>query len=288
MTKIQITNDRDEVLASLEVASGCHINVVRDDPACESWSDDPDYPREDWRHEAANGNTSLGYSDWVDHQREADDSENDTGTDESCECERPGYFYSGVPGILARVVDGRLQPDAIVERCDQCCRYASDGDALAKLVELDIAADVSVLAEDRDPSGSPRGLLALSQDELDEMVHDLKGQEASEMNNQGRDAQLAYIAGSQSDRQGRIVVSSTAEGTLAVYCSQSDVEVIHVNWDTANCDPDALGIYDVGNAERQKLVHVTQIPYFSMAEIPGTDVGRALLVSGVWQPPPDA
>ena len=57
-----------------------------------------------------------------------------------CECEQPGYFCSGVPGILARVENGRLVEGAKVERCDLCCRYPSDKAAFDKLVELGIAS----------------------------------------------------------------------------------------------------------------------------------------------------
>ena len=35
------------------------------------WEDDPDFPSEDWRYEVANGDTRLGYHQWVEHQREA-------------------------------------------------------------------------------------------------------------------------------------------------------------------------------------------------------------------------
>lgn len=35
----------------------------------------------------------------------------------------------------------------------------------------------------------------LSEEDLDEMVHALKGQEAADINNAGRDAQIAYIIG---------------------------------------------------------------------------------------------
>lgn len=38
-------------------------------------------------------------------------------------------------------------------------------------------------------------LLAMSEEDLDELVHDLKGEEATAVNNQGRDAQIAYILG---------------------------------------------------------------------------------------------
>ena len=57
-----------------------------------------------------------------------------------CECEQPGHFRSGVPGILARVENGRLAEGAKVERCDSCGRYPSDKAAFEKLVELGIAS----------------------------------------------------------------------------------------------------------------------------------------------------
>ncbi len=38
-------------------------------------------------------------------------------------------------------------------------------------------------------------LESLTEEELDEMVHDLKAQEAAEVNNQGREAQISYILG---------------------------------------------------------------------------------------------
>jgi len=56
-----------------------------------------------------------------------------------CECEQPGHFLSGVPGILARGENGRLAEGAKVERCDSCGRYPSDKAAFEKLVELGIA-----------------------------------------------------------------------------------------------------------------------------------------------------
>ena len=53
-----------------------------------------------------------------------------------CECGQPGYFFSGVPGILAHMEDGKLAPDAKVERCNLCQRYSSDAAALERLREL--------------------------------------------------------------------------------------------------------------------------------------------------------
>lgn len=53
-----------------------------------------------------------------------------------CDCQLPGFFCSGVPGIIAHVVHCRLPPGAKVERCDLCQRYPTDEAAQAKLREL--------------------------------------------------------------------------------------------------------------------------------------------------------
>jgi hypothetical protein len=55
-----------------------------------------------------------------------------------CECEKGGFFCSGVPGILAHMENGRLADGAQVNRCDLCQRYPSDEAALEKLRELDL------------------------------------------------------------------------------------------------------------------------------------------------------
>jgi hypothetical protein len=60
-----------------------------------------------------------------------------------CECEFPGDFYTGVPGILAAMSDGVVEPDGIVERCDQCCRFESDAAAFARLVELGLVSSTA-------------------------------------------------------------------------------------------------------------------------------------------------
>lgn len=76
---------------------------------------------------------------------------------ERCECEPPGYFCSGVPGILAHLENGRVVPGFEVERCDACRRYESDEAAEAKLRELGLfsAADPRSLApEARQPTYS--------------------------------------------------------------------------------------------------------------------------------------
>jgi hypothetical protein len=57
-----------------------------------------------------------------------------------CDCEKPGFFCSGVPGILAHMENGCLAAGTKVERCDQCQRYPTDEAALAKLQELGYAS----------------------------------------------------------------------------------------------------------------------------------------------------
>lgn len=58
---------------------------------------------------------------------------------EPCDCEAPGFFYAGVPGILAHLHEGHVAPGALVERCDQCQRFSSDEEAKSRLLELGIA-----------------------------------------------------------------------------------------------------------------------------------------------------
>jgi hypothetical protein len=60
--------------------------------------------------------------------------------DTRCECEKQGFFFSGIPGILAHMENGRLAKDAKVNRCDLCQRYPSDAAAFEKLRELDRAS----------------------------------------------------------------------------------------------------------------------------------------------------
>ena len=67
----------------------------------------------------------------------ADEPEDSSPDNEyRCECEKPGFFCSGTPGILAHLENGRLPEKAEVERCGLCCRYPSDAAALEQLREL--------------------------------------------------------------------------------------------------------------------------------------------------------
>ena len=56
-----------------------------------------------------------------------------------CDCEAPGYYCSGVPGILAHLSSGRLAAGAIVERCESCDRFSSDTAALDELRRRGVA-----------------------------------------------------------------------------------------------------------------------------------------------------
>jgi hypothetical protein len=68
-----------------------------------------------------------------------DDESVDDDSEQRCDCELPGAFCSGIPGILAQIKEGRLIGGTRVERCDLCQRYESDEAALARLVELGMA-----------------------------------------------------------------------------------------------------------------------------------------------------
>lgn len=75
----------------------------------------------------------------VKHRQPKRVSDENTDITDLCDCELPGYFHSGVPGIIAGVQDGKLVTAVSVERCDLCQRYASDEAARQKLIELGMA-----------------------------------------------------------------------------------------------------------------------------------------------------
>lgn len=66
-----------------------HINLAPNTPETElsakqladfygtpnSWGEHPRYPRRDWQHEVGEGDTQIGYWDWVVHALEADADE---------------------------------------------------------------------------------------------------------------------------------------------------------------------------------------------------------------------
>jgi len=117
-----------------------------------------------------------------------------------CECELPGDFYTGVPGILAAMENGRLAPGAVVERCDLCERYPSDVAAAAKLHELGLAASAECPTFDLHLYAVVQvefpGIVAscpqeASQWVLDRFDWDLHGRNARLVDNAGRMALLA-------------------------------------------------------------------------------------------------
>lgn len=70
--------------------------------------------------------------------------------DGTCECEAPGVYSSGVPGVLAAIEttpDGEVCLLSVVERCDLCERYASDAEAEAALyetIEIHAVSEVAI------------------------------------------------------------------------------------------------------------------------------------------------
>ena len=76
-----------------------------------------------------------------------------------CECEKPGYFRSGIPGILAHVEAGKLLSK--VERCDLCKRFATDETAreylLSKLSRLIQGKEKGVTNAEQDCQAQARG-----------------------------------------------------------------------------------------------------------------------------------
>jgi len=56
-----------------------------------------------------------------------------------CECELPGIFCCGVPGILAHFRDGRLAAGCQAERCGLCERYPTDQSAYGRVRERGLA-----------------------------------------------------------------------------------------------------------------------------------------------------
>lgn len=75
----------------------------------------------------------LDFDEWLGVARDVYAEEVDDEM-RNCECEHPGYFHSGLPGVLAHVVKNRLPRGASVERCDLCERYATDAEARKALL----------------------------------------------------------------------------------------------------------------------------------------------------------
>ena len=67
-----------------------------------------------------------------------DEEADQTADGDRCDCEKPGFFCSGVPGILAHVENSRVARNTKVEHCDLCKRYPSDEAAREKLRQCGI------------------------------------------------------------------------------------------------------------------------------------------------------
>ena len=64
------------------------------DPSKDHWADDPEYPKSDWQHEVANGDTLRGYRDWVASMREQDEHDRKAGLlDEEEQEDDPSHSF---------------------------------------------------------------------------------------------------------------------------------------------------------------------------------------------------
>jgi len=115
------------------------------------WADYPDYPREDWKYEVANGDTNQGYWEWVKHQAETragdETSDGDRGAIDPCE---PADWTP----IMAYVHDDL---DTVSARFDIVpALMAADDDVLRALVEDDFSPnetldELPVMIRAKDP-----------------------------------------------------------------------------------------------------------------------------------------
>ena len=65
-------HDERATAAAMHLAEHfCAVMNARPTEAVDVWAEDPEYPSENWRYEADNGDTRLGYWDWVEAQRDA-------------------------------------------------------------------------------------------------------------------------------------------------------------------------------------------------------------------------
>ena len=53
----------------------CGALCYPDEGPRDPWGDDEKYPRKDWQYEVANGDTALGYLEWLDHKRDAEETD---------------------------------------------------------------------------------------------------------------------------------------------------------------------------------------------------------------------
>lgn len=57
------------VVRSREALEHIQLPLVLPEPP-DVWGEDPDQPRSDWKYEVQNGDTNLGYWEWVQHRKE--------------------------------------------------------------------------------------------------------------------------------------------------------------------------------------------------------------------------
>lgn len=71
-TLVEYLGNRDPATA-VEIIEALGFDPCGDDAPVAGWpEEDPDWSLADWRYEVANGDTRLGYADWVEQNKEAD------------------------------------------------------------------------------------------------------------------------------------------------------------------------------------------------------------------------
>ena len=67
------------------------------------------------------------------------------------------------------------------------------------------------------------------------------------------------------------------------FCSTPDAEVLLVDWDTEDSNPDDPGLVEIIDAResRNRRVYVTELDQYSWQELAGTDVQKALQKAGM-------
>lgn len=120
-------------------------------------------------------------------------------------------------------------------------------------------------------TGNKEELMQLPQEELEEMVHDLKGEEAAEINNQGKDAQVAYLLGEEKHRP----VTDNPAPTIEE-CAEIGRRALVATCYSTDPDELATSIYDLvgdllhlarlNDIEPDYIIHMAQMHFDAEVE----------------------
>ena len=105
-------------------------------------TEDPKYPLEDWQYEVRNGDTSLGYDEWLEHRKETEsDHEEFTVPCGICGEDIPDGepAYGTTTGTIEESCGGFASSDTdpwLTVACESCGQKISD--AIVKLMGVKI------------------------------------------------------------------------------------------------------------------------------------------------------